>query len=723
MDRASAYYPRALGGTAKKSLGDLEAAVEPERGSVVVLQGNGPGEDCLVDDLRQDGCRVKEARSLQEAFARIQDEGADLLLLDESPPEMPLIEILKLLRGVWPAQDLPVVVVTAEEQGPTAVEILRAGATDCVAASTNSLLAMARILNHMDQRKTRRASRERTDRAYRAAAANRDVVWEWNAATQNLWMSRDWEALSGVPGGATRSIEKWLEQLAPEDGDRMRLEFERLERSRMSEDFTLECRLREGPAGPKWICCRGKAERDTGGNLLRVSGLMTDISQYKVIDWLTKLPNRENLTMTLDRMLRQQPTGAGEAALLLIDLERFRMLNEALGHAVADALLVELAGRMRKWSACLPGPAGFRPMVARLHGDKFGVSWWEHGGEDVIRQLAERGMAEILRPVTIKGNTIRLTGRIGVTRSAGGPGANAEEMLKEAAFGLEESKRSKNQRIAFFQQGQREAAQRLIELEIELRTALARKQMELFYQPQIELHTGELAGFEALIRWRHPKYGMVPPNDFIPAAENSGLIIPIGAWVIRESARQLAEWRRRYPYVRLHLSANLSVKQFFDKNLVRQVRDAIRRWRLPEGHLCLEITESLFIGDMQEAAAIVHQIKDAGASLMIDDFGTGYSSLYSVSSLPFDGIKIDRSFISRMASEASCREVIRAIVSLATNLDMCVVAEGAETAEQVEALQGLDCGYGQGYFFARPVPVAEADKMLEAMRPAGQRPV
>jgi EAL domain-containing protein (putative c-di-GMP-specific phosphodiesterase class I) len=245
----------------------------------------------------------------------------------------------------------------------------------------------------------------------------------------------------------------------------------------------------------------------------------------------------------------------------------------------------------------------------------------------------------------------------------------------------------------------------------------------LYYQPQVDLASGELSGFEALLRWRHPKYGMVQPGEFIPAAENSGLIIPIGAWVIRESARQLADWRRRYPYASLHLSANLSVKQFFDKNLVRQVQEAIRRWKLPQGMLCLEITESLFIGDMEEAAAVVHQIKNAGASLMIDDFGTGYSSLYSVSSLPFDGIKIDRSFISQMVQEASCREVIRAIISLARNLRMCVVAEGAETAEQVEALRLLDCGFGQGYFFSKPLPAAGAEKMLEAMRPAGQRPV
>jgi EAL domain-containing protein (putative c-di-GMP-specific phosphodiesterase class I) len=296
-------------------------------------------------------------------------------------------------------------------------------------------------------------------------------------------------------------------------------------------------------------------------------------------------------------------------------------------------------------------------------------------------------------------------------------------MIKEAAFGLDESKRKKAHRVNFFRSEQREEAQRLIELELDLRTALAKKQLELYYQPQVDLASGELSGFEALLRWRHPKYGMVQPGEFIPAAENSGLIIPIGAWVIRESARQLADWRRRYPYASLHLSANLSVKQFFDKNLVRQVQEAIRRWKLPQGMLCLEITESLFIGDMEEAAAVVHQIKNAGASLMIDDFGTGYSSLYSVSSLPFDGIKIDRSFISQMVQEASCREVIRAIISLARNLRMCVVAEGAETAEQVEALRLLDCGFGQGYFFSKPLPAAGAEKMLEAMRPAGQRPV
>jgi EAL domain-containing protein (putative c-di-GMP-specific phosphodiesterase class I) len=335
----------------------------------------------------------------------------------------------------------------------------------------------------------------------------------------------------------------------------------------------------------------------------------------------------------------------------------------------------------------------------------------------MARSIADRLQAQIRRPLQLGGREIRLSASIGIALSHGDTYEHAFELLRDAEIALHQAKALGRARSINFDSEMRRDAMHRMDLEIDLRHALDNQEFVLFYQPKIDIVSGALAGFEALIRWRHPTLGLVPPLKFIPIAEETGMIIPIGAWAMEESARQFAEWLRLLPGGNLQVSVNLSVKQFFDRELIDLVSRVVTDLALPNGAFCLEVTESVLIGEIQIAADILRRLHDVGVGLMIDDFGTGYSSLNYLTNLPFDALKIDRSFISRVEVDDNCAEVVKAVISLARNLKLDVIAEGVETIEQLQWLHDVQCPYAQGYYFAKPVPADIATGMVIASRP------
>jgi diguanylate cyclase (GGDEF)-like protein len=677
--------------------------VQPRHILVVDPAPDAHGE--LTASLTGAGYSVDLAATAGEALERIRESEVELVLLGETLPGMAGLDLLRLLRAAWTPQQLPVIMLANESKGGIETAALEAGANDCLSTGGEGGRGLARVQSQLRQKDAGQGARDRAERVFRATAVSTDVIWEWNVSTDTFWFSSEWGRLAGRPIVGPTHLEEWLSFVHKEDVETVETAFRALRANSDQFEFGQEYRIVTPSGEIRWIYCRANVERDRDGQLLRLTGLQTDITRNKSIDWLTQLPNRENILERVDRMLSAARQGeAVPFALLLLDIDRFRVVNESLGATAGDRILREIALRLERATRTVS--TGGRPedYLARVHGDTFLLILNDVAQIEMARSIADRLQAQIRRPLQLGGREIRLSASIGIALSHGDTYEHAFELLRDAEIALHQAKALGRARSINFDCEMRRDALHRMDLEIDLRHAL-------------DIVSGALAGFEALIRWRHPSLGLVPPLKFIPIAEETGMIIPIGAWAMEESARQFAEWLRLLPDGNLQVSVNLSVKQFFDRELIDLVSRVVTDLALPNGAFCLEVTESVLIGEIQIAADILRRLHDVGVGLMIDDFGTGYSSLNYLTNLPFDALKIDRSFISRVEVDDNCAEVVKAVVSLARNLKLDVIAEGVETIEQLQWLHNVQCPYAQGYYFAKPVPADIATGMVVASRP------
>jgi diguanylate cyclase (GGDEF)-like protein len=423
-------------------------------------------------------------------------------------------------------------------------------------------------------------------------------------------------------------------------------------------------------------------------------------------DGLTGLANRalfmDHLQLALGRARRHETY---QFAVLFLDLDRFKVINDSLGHMAGDRLLVEIARRLER--VMRPGDT-----VSRFGGDEFAVLLDDLGEADEAASVAGRLQRELAAPCDIDGQEAFTTVSIGIALSLTGY-QRPEELLRDADTAMYRAKQLGKARHEVFDQVMHARAMDLLSLERDLRRALERGELFLQYQPIVSLGGGELRGFEALVRWQHPERGLIPPAKFIPIAEETGLIIPIGKWVLAEACRQMSLWQRLTPAGRpLPINVNLSCKQFMQPDLLEQVREVLRETGLDARSLKLEITESVVMDNIETATRTLEQLRALGVELGIDDFGTGYSSLSYLQRFPVGTLKIDRSFISRITESDGTAEIVRTIMKLAQTLGMEVVAEGVETERQRAQLKALECEFGQGYYFSRPMDSDAAEAFI-----------
>lgn len=548
-----------------------------------------------------------------------------------------------------------------------------------------------------------------------AERGRQESLWDWDLATDRIRYSRRWIAMLGCQDHEIgNSPQEWFTRVHPEDLPRVRREIEK----HLAGDelrFEIQHRMLHKDRMYRWFCCRGLATRDETGRAVRLSGSHLDITAEKVTDPLTGLPNRilllNRLSRALDRGQREQDF---LFALLLVNLDRFRTVTEQVGTAGADRLLTAVARRLEAFlrAGDTTTHAGRDHVVARLRGDEFAVLLEGLESLNETTSVAEGLLREISIPLKIDGREIFLSASMGVALSATAY-RRPEEVLRDADVAMYRAKSLGKARFEFFDT----AVLKELQLDSDLQSALERREFSLHYQPIVSLATNRLEGFEALLRWNHPTRGSVSPTEFIPIAERTGFINLLGEWVIGEAGRQLEEWSALPEADGIWISVNVSIVQLMQPDLVERIARLIGETGLDPHRLVLEVTES---GVMENPASIcdrLMQLRVMGIRIGLDDFGTGYSSLSHLRQIPADCLKIDRSFVQRLGRGRDNSSIAGSIAGLAHQLGLRVIAEGIETAEQLEGVRAFRCEYGQGFLFSKPLSAPEAAELLEAGLP------
>jgi diguanylate cyclase (GGDEF)-like protein/PAS domain S-box-containing protein len=508
----------------------------------------------------------------------------------------------------------------------------------------------------------------------------------------------------------------WDRLLHPEDAERVITNEAECERS--GQSLVQEYRISRADGRVIWIRDEMTVVRgDKGSDPPLFYGVFLDVSERKrmeaelerlaLYDSLTGLPNRALFSDRLKHAIELR--GSSQAtAVYFLDLDRFKRINDSLGHAAGDEVLCEVAARIQRT---------LRPedTVARFGGDEFTILCESVGGVLEAVGVADRLQREIAQTIQAGGAELRLSASIGIALAEPGEDVDCSRLVEDADAAMYRAKERGGDRTELFDMRMRERAVEELSIEQELQHGLERGELRLHYQPLVSLDTGEMVGAEALIRWDHPERGLLSPDKFLPVAEESGLIVQVGAWAVGEACRRLRDWDRRNggaaPFA---LAVNLSARELTHPDVVSTVLNAIRRSALDPSRLTIEVTESTAMADRETGFRALRELSDAGVRIAIDDFGTGYSSLDHLREMPVDILKIDRSFVAGMAANSPDSALVAAAIAMGRALDMEVVAEGIETSEQVADLRELGCPLGQGFLFARPLPPEEIDTLLEA---------
>jgi diguanylate cyclase (GGDEF)-like protein/PAS domain S-box-containing protein len=542
--------------------------------------------------------------------------------------------------------------------------------------------------------------------------ATNDAVWDWNLVTDEVWWNEAFYAHFGyAPRETRRTSETWTEAIHPEDRERVVASIHEVIDGGGST-WQSEYRFRRRDGSYAAIFDRGFVVRDAFGQAVRMIGAMMDITERKrseeqlaflaQFDALTGLPNRN---LFLDRLAQAVSRAHREAwitGVAFIDLDRFKEINDTLGHAAGDEVLKAAAGRLR---ACLREG----DTLARLGGDEFTAILEGLKSADSVARVAQKMMAALAAPMSVQGREVFVNASIGFALYPE-DGADADSLLRHADTAMYQAKSAGRNGFKRYVATMTLEASERVTLEAALRRALERGELELHYQPVVRLSDSQVLGAEALLRWRHPERGLVAPAEFIPLAEASGLIVPIGEWVLAEACREAARWQARSP---VSIGVNLSARQFRSDALAETIGAALAASGLDGARLVLEITETLLMENPEASRRLLEPLKKKGVRVVLDDFGTGYSSLAYLRHFPLDAVKIDRSFIRDIPADPEDATIVKAVIALAHELRLGVTAEGVETQAQLDFLVAHGCDQAQGYLFARPEPAAELARRLE----------
>lgn len=719
--------------------------------------------DDLPDNLRVlsaaisgQGYQVRCAKSGAIALMAVQTTCPDLILLDIRMPDMDGYEVCQRLKASEVTCNIPIIFLSALDDAFDKVKAFEIGGADYITKPFQVEEVLIRVkhqislkvaeteisqLNQqLEQRIQQRteqleiinqelqleiierqvieeALKVSEERLNNILGAIEDVVWSMNETmSRTFYLNAAVERIYGYPMcDFLEDHHLWLKVIHPEDRDRVK----NINHSLLnSGSFNEEYRIVRPDREVRWVSNQGHCIYDRDGNLLRVDGIVRDITvqkqaQQQLIhdafhDALTNLPNRPLFMERVEQALNHSKRHPKyQFAVLFIDLDRFKMINDSLGHIVGDQFLQAIAKLL---ASCLRGG----DTVARLGGDEFTILVNDIQDANEAVMIADRILNKFLQPIQIETHKIFGSASIGLVISNQEYNI-ADDLLRDADIAMYRAKSLGKGRYTIFDKEMYEQNLKAVQLDNDLRYALERQEFELYYQPIVHLSSGKLAGFEALIRWCHPERGIVSPIEFIPIAEETGLIIAIGDWVLEQACQQMLDWQSQFPEANsLKMSINLTCQQIRENNLIEKLDRVLAATGIDGNNLRLEITETSMMDQTEETIAKLEQLRARNIQLSIDDFGQGYSSLSYLHRFPVNTLKIDRTFVELMTLGGQNLAIIRTIIILAHALDMNVVAEGVETLEQMSILKQLGCEYAQGYLFSSAVISTDAEKMIRS---------
>lgn len=680
-----------------------------------------------VEKLAEEGFHVIEAEDAATGVQRILEEKPDLVLLDVILPDMDGYQVCQHLRSVPSVQHLPIIMLTGLDDTSSIVQAYDHGATDFFAKPINWKLLGYRI------RYILRASRTVEQLAHsESALANAQRLahlgsWEWRPHTNTTQRSDEYYRIYGMhKDSLATSMFAILPQVHAEDQERIKAVLEAA--ASVGQAYQHEFRILSPQTGLRVVHEQARIFRNDDGKVSYIEGITQDITELvdaqqrirnlAYYDNLTGLANRQLFRELLLHELQRAQRQDKQCALLFIDLDRFKRINDTLGHDVGDMVLQIVGNRINTCirssdiAALHQSTSGKNEQVARLGGDEFTVVLTDIGQPEDAALAARRILEAISLPIQIGTQEVIVSASIGI---ALGPqdGYDVESLLKNADLAMYSVKDKGRNSYHFFDHTMNETVLNKFALENDLRKAIEQNQLELYFQPKINPMTGVIVGAEVLLRWKHPHRGMISPVVFIPVAEESGFIVELGVWVLNRACEINRSWQNRgMPSV--PLAINLSAANFRHPDLLPGIRKTLADLQLDPDFLVIELTEGVLMNDVEESIATLQALKDMGIYLSVDDFGTGYSSLNYLKRFPLDELKIDRSFVKDIITDTNDAAITAAIIGLAQNLKLSVVAEGVETTEQADFLLRRGCNTMQGFLFAKPMPQNEFEDLLLA---------
>ncbi|MBI2377556.1 MAG: EAL domain-containing protein [Deltaproteobacteria bacterium] len=675
--------------------------VPTRRRRVLIVDDDPVNLEMIELRLSHAGFEVRTATGGREAIERIAAEVFDLVLLDVMMPEVDGFEVLAAVRPRLSSLELPVIMVTAMQQHAETVRALGLGANDYVTKPIDFPVLLARVETQLSLRRLSSALRESEERYALAFRAANDGLYDWDIIKQETYYGTRFSEIIGCQKEAlgTEPL-AWMSRVHPDDVEALGAALDRRNHPGVDQ-IHHECRVVRSEGNVLWVAVRALVVRGDDGRAIRLVGSLTDITSTKVIDPLTRLPNRSLFMDRIQRALGIARRSQGSFAILCAKLQRMGSIHDAIGPAAVEKLILaasERLSRLLRREDCATLDGSYDSSLTRLQGGHFAILVENLERVTDATKVAERIRDAFDEPIEVSGERVYASIAVGI---AFGPEeyGSAEEALRDASTALSRAKEDPR-RIAICEASMSRRAIELLALENDLRQAIERGELRLHYQPIYGLDPRRLVGVEALLRWPHPRRGLVSPSVFIPIAEEAGIIGEIGRWVFREACRQSRCWTEAGRD--LVIAVNFSVAQFGRPGLVDMISATIRETGADPKRLLVEVTESVLAQRIDELASDLEKISMLGLGIAIDDFGTGYSSLMYLSTLPITNIKIDRHFVRDIVTNSGSRALAGAIVTMGHQLGLTVTAEGIETREQLDALARLGCDRAQGYFLGHP---------------------
>jgi len=680
---------------------------------VLIVDDDAQTRLLVTETLEPEGFGIEEAASGHAGLETFQRVRPDLVLLDVTMPGMSGFECCERMRRLPGGERVPIVVLTGHDDDESITRAFAVGATDFVSKPMRWQLLGHRV------RYLLRASNALDDLARsQASLAHAQGLahvgnWEYRPGSAVGYWSPEVYRILGLDMQQDPPCFETLVQRVPE-AERPELMHSFMKLRSEGAGYNLEHRVMRRDGGERTVFQRAEALHEQG-HLVLLRGTLQDITERKMQearieylanhDALTDLPNRNLLSDRLAQAMAQARRTGQCLAVLTLDLDRFKFINDRFGHPVGDALLKAVAARLK---------AGVREgdTVARLGGDEFVIMQPGLASSEEAEIGVQRVLAAFAEPFVVEGHELHVTTSIGVSVYPE-DGADSDTLLKTADAALYSAKDGGRNAFRFYTRAMGVQVEERAEVEIALRQALERQEFELHYQPKVDLRSGQVRGVEALIRWHRPEAGLVPPDRFIPLAEETGLILPIGEWVLRTACYQVKAWHTA-GYPDLSMAVNVSARQFRQQNVPELVRAVLADTGLAARHLELELTESVLMQDRETVVRALRQLKQIGVTLSLDDFGTGYSSLSYLKDFPIDVVKIDRSFVRDVTHSVAGASLTKSIIAMARSLNLTTVAEGVESEGQLSFLSANRCDAIQGYYFSRPLPASDMAALLGA---------